>query len=83
MTNVIRLPKPRSYTSAESVIEEVRLQIFETHTAHKEIAKRCAVSATTIHNLANGKTRWPRPTTLFPLLNALNLEMRLVPKKPS
>lgn len=80
MTNVVKLAKPRSYTSSEAVIEEVRKSIFDDGTSYKSIAKKCSVSGTTIGNLASGKTKWPRPTTLFPLLNALGLEMRLVKK---
>ena len=72
--------KPRAYTSAEKLIEEVRKGIFGDTDGYKKLAARVGVSQSTVSNLANGKTRWPRPTTLFPLLNALNMEMRLVRK---
>lgn len=80
MTNVVRLQaaRPRTYTSAERLIEEVRTKIFEHGGTYKEIAASTGVSGSTISNLAQGKTRWPRPTTLFPLLNTLKLGMRLV-----
>jgi transcriptional regulator with XRE-family HTH domain len=70
----------RSFTSAEALIEEVRNQLFGTGENYKVIAERTNVSRSTINNLAIGKTRWPRPTTLCPLLDTLGLEMRMVKK---
>lgn len=70
--------RPRNYTSPEALIEQVRQEIFRDGSTYKVIAGRTNVSQTTIGNLASGKTRWPRPTTLFPLLSSLGLEMRLV-----
>jgi transcriptional regulator with XRE-family HTH domain len=77
-SNIINLNRPRVFTTSESLIEEVRQSIFDDKSTYKDIAKRCSVSGSTIGNLAAGKTKWPRPTTLFPLLNALDLEMRIV-----
>jgi transcriptional regulator with XRE-family HTH domain len=45
---------------------------------YTDIAKETKVSNSTINNLATGKTRWPRPTTLFPLLMALKMHIELV-----
>jgi len=73
--------RPRNYTSAEALIEQVRQEIFRDGNTYKVIAAKTNVSQTTIGNLASGKTRWPRPTTLFPLLKSLQLEMRLVKAK--
>lgn len=70
--------RPRNYTSPEALIEQVRQEIFRDGSTYKVIAGRTNVSGSTIANLASGKTRWPRPTTLFPLLKTLDLEMRLV-----
>ena len=75
------LSRPRTYTSAKSLIEQVRQEIFRDGSTYKVIAGKTNVSTTTIGNLASGKTRWPRPTTLFPLLTSLGLEMRLVKSK--
>jgi transcriptional regulator with XRE-family HTH domain len=71
-------PRKRSFTTAEMLIEEVRNNIFKDGRSYKEIALKTGVAQSTINNLATGKTRWPRPTTLFPALDTLNLEMRLV-----
>ena len=70
----------RSFTTAEKLIEEVRHEIFGSQEAYKKIAERCGISPTTVGSLASGKTRWPRPTTLFPLLETLGLEMKVVKK---
>jgi transcriptional regulator with XRE-family HTH domain len=70
----------QSFTTAEKLIEEVRKEIFEDQSTYKNIAQRTGVSPSTIGNLASGKTRWPRPTTLFPLLDSLNLEMKILKK---
>jgi len=78
--SIIPLRKPRTYTSPEALIEEVRQGIFGDGSGYKKLAEKVGVSPSTIGSLANGKTRWPRPTTLFPLLNALDMELRLVRK---
>lgn len=83
-SNVVRLPavpRKRSYTTAEALIEEVRNNIFRDGRSYKEIAAETGVAQSTINNLATGKTRWPRPTTLFPALDALGLEMQMVKKR--
>jgi len=73
--------RPRTLTTAERMIEEVRERIFSDGRGYREIATQTKVAASTIANLANGKTRWPRPTTLFPLLTALRLHIELVDDK--
>lgn len=79
-TNVIPITRPKTFTSPEAFIERVRQEIFHDGGTYKVLAAKTGVSPTTITNLASGKTRWPRPTTLFPLLDTLGLEMRLVKK---
>jgi predicted XRE-type DNA-binding protein len=63
--------RPRTFTTAEAMIESVRELILTDRRPQREIAHLVGVSQTTINNLASGKTRWPRPTTLFPLLGHL------------
>jgi len=70
--------RPRSMTTGERMIEEVRNRIFSDGRGYKDIAHATGVSRSTINALAQGKTRWPRPTTLFPLLAALRLHIELV-----
>ena len=80
MANIVNLKRPPTLTRAEALIEEVRTNIFGTQRSYKDIAASVGVAQSTVANLANGKTRWPRPKTLFPLLDTLELEMRLVRK---
>ena len=75
---VARRHRPRTFTSAERMIEEVRNRVFASRMTYQQLATKSDVSGTTIRNLASGKTRWPRPTTLFPLLVALRLHIELV-----
>src|SRR5262245_11856766 len=69
--------KPRTFTSAEAMLDEVRTQIFRDGRKYKDIAIEVGVSHSTISNVATGKTRWPRHTTLFPLLSALGYRLEL------
>ena len=78
--NVIPIVRPKTFTSPEAFIERVRQEIFHDGGTYKVLAVKTGVAQSTVANLASGKTRWPRPTTLFPLLDALGLEMRLVKK---
>lgn len=80
MKNVVRLPirHRRSFTAAEQMIAEVREKVLTDGRTYTVLAGKAGVSPTTIGNLAMGKTRWPRPTTLFPLLVALRMHLELV-----
>lgn len=63
--------RPKSFTTNEALIDALRSEIFKSKMTYKDIAHKVGCNSTTIHNLASGKTRWPRPTTLFPLLQVL------------
>ncbi len=80
MTGVARFKsaRPRTFTTAERMIEEVRNRIFADRRGYKDIATQTKVATSTIANLARAKPRWPRPTTLFPLLVALRVHLELV-----
>ena len=77
MGKVIPLPRPRSFTTPERFIEAIRESIFRDGRPYHVIASATGVSPSTIRNLAIGNTRWPRATTLFPLLHALGLTLDL------
>jgi transcriptional regulator with XRE-family HTH domain len=62
------------------MIEEVRQHIFRFDGTYKQLAEKTGVGPSTIQNLASAKTRWPRPTTLFPLLMTLGLSIQIVKK---
>lgn len=63
--------RPKSFTSAEKLIEQIREDILTSKDTYKVIAVRTGKATSTIANIASGKTRWPRDTTLFPLIAAL------------
>jgi transcriptional regulator with XRE-family HTH domain len=78
MTNVVAMHKrgrPRTYTSAEAVIEEIRERIHMCGMTYKQIAEKTGVAPSTVGNIAMGHTKWPRPTTFFPLLVALRMKL--------
>ena len=79
-TNIVELAnrRPKSFTTAERMLEEVREIIFKDGRPYRVIADATDVGASTINNLATGKTRWPRPTTLFPLMKVLGYKVQLV-----
>ena len=69
--------RPRSYTSREKFIDAVRDEVFASPLTYEEIAAKAGCVKGTISNLASGKTAWPRHTTLFGVVAALNLQIRL------
>lgn len=78
---VIPLWRPRTFTSAEAMLDEVRTHLSQDKRTNHAIANVVGVAPGTVYNITSGKTRWPRPTTLFPLLHALGLELQVVPKR--
>jgi len=78
---ILHWPRPRTFTVGEAVIDTMREQIFHCGIPYRILAKNCGVSSATIQNIASGKTKWPRPTTLFPLLDVLNLQL-IIRQKP-
>jgi DNA-binding phage protein len=73
--------KPRTFTSAEAMLDEVRAIIHADQRSVKEIAHDVGVSTTTIYNIRIGHTRWPRQTTLFPLLKAMGKRISIVDER--
>ena len=77
MARAIPLWKPKTYTSAEAMLEEVRGLIRADSSTIKVIAAQTGVATTTIYNIVGGKTKWPRPTTMFPLLDTLGYRISI------
>jgi DNA-binding phage protein len=67
--------KPRTFTSAEAVLDEIRERIHMCGMTYTQIALKTGVSNSTIHNIASGKTTWPRHTTIFPLMKTVGMRM--------
>lgn len=72
--------RPRTFTSAETLLDEVRQISFASKRKNKTLAAGIGVHPSTIGNINSGKTKWPRPTTLFPLIGALGYTLQMVPK---
>ena len=82
MGRVIQLRRPRTFTSAEEVLDSIREAIFMDGRTYEAIAAASNVSKSTINNIATGRTRWPRHTTLFPVMQSLGMTMTIsVPNK--
>ena len=81
MARPVPLWKPKTFTSAEAMLEEVRGLIRADSSTIKVIAAQTGVATTTIYNIAGGKTRWPRHTTLFPLLDTLGYRISIQRKE--
>jgi transcriptional regulator with XRE-family HTH domain len=78
MKNVVNFKrKPRTFTTAEAVLDEIRERVHMDGRTQKAIGLATGVSQTTIGNIASGKTKWPRHTTIFPLLTALRARIRI------
>jgi hypothetical protein len=63
------------------LLDEVRQINFASKRKNKTLAASIGVHPSTIGNINSGKTKWPRPTTLFPLIGALGYTLQLVPKE--
>lgn len=63
--------------SRSLLMDNVRTLIRSDNRPFKVIAKEIGVAPSTINNIFSGKTRWPRPTTLFPLLHHYNCTLTI------
>lgn len=69
--------KPRTFTSRERLIEALVDEIYSSGKTFKQLADEGDLSAGTVQRLASGHTQWPRPKTLFGLIEVLRLEISL------
>lgn len=74
---VIKMRRPRTFTSAEAVLDEIRERIHMCGMTYTQIALKTGVSPSTVGNIATSHTKWPRHTTLFPLMTALGMRMTI------
>jgi len=59
------------------MLEAVRIQIQRDGRTQQQIAEKTGVVKSTIYNIASGNTKWPRATTLFPLMHALGMHLTI------
>jgi hypothetical protein len=77
MGTVVALHR-RPAETAEEILQELRLAIMASARTYEQIGKAAGgLSATTIHNIASDKTKWPRPSTLFPLASYFGFKITL------
>ncbi len=67
----------RNYDSREVFIATLQEEILASGKTYNQLAKEANVSHTTIQGLACGRTKWPKYTTLFPLVKALGLKLEV------
>lgn len=84
MSNVVKLEDQRkpSYTrikNGEAAMTELRKRMYgeDLHT----MANYVGVSVSCLYAIRAGRTKWPRETTIFCLMEALDLEMYFRSKK--
>ena len=85
--NVVPLkrgPQPYSYQKrlpdADAAMSVLRKEMQKHHAAN--LADRVGVSDSCIYAIQSGRTKWPRPATFFNLIEELQLDLYLVPRKP-
>ena len=71
---VVQLVRGQLQTPTE-VLNQIRIECYWYDTKH--LAKLCGVRVGTIYSFRSGRTEWPRPTTLFPLLVALGYRIEM------
>lgn len=82
-TNVVSIAakRPKTFTRAEELIETLREHILTSGETCDKLSERAGCSKSTVNNLCIGKTRWPRPHTLFGLLEATGYGLSIVRNK--
>jgi len=63
-------------SEADAILREVRLAVYKYD--YIMLARRIGVSPSTIMAFRSGRTRWPRPNTLFSILEEIGYEIKIV-----
>jgi DNA-binding phage protein len=71
------MTRPRTYDSREAFMSALSEAIVADGRTHVQLALATSVSHTTISRIVSGDTRWPRYTTIFPLIQTLGLKLSL------
>jgi len=64
----------------ENVRGMVRNSVKDTGQTWKDLADKSGLSYATVLRFADGTTKWPRESTVFELLRAVDIEGRFVPR---
>lgn len=80
MTNVIALRKTKQgYRLPDALMHDIRMRMYTWNS--RDLAEATGVSVACINSIRSNRTRWPRGTTLFALLDALDIDLLLVDAK--
>jgi hypothetical protein len=74
---VTNIARPRTFTSAEVVIDYLAERIITDTDTYNKIGEKCGVSGSTIQHIASRQTKWPRPSTFFGILNHYGIKLEL------
>jgi hypothetical protein len=74
-------PGEMVFTSQLAYVEAMQARVRRTQVKMKDIAAEGEMSATTVGNMASGKTHYPRFSTMFGIASALGVEVILRPVK--
>ena len=66
----------QTFQVAEDVMNRLRLKMYEWDVDY--LAEVAGVNSRTIYAIRSGRTLWPRGTTLFGILKAMNLAFVLI-----
>ena len=83
--NVYQLTKqkparPSALDTRSAIMQKFSDCILSSGKTYKEIGAAIDKSPSCISAIANGKTRWPRPSTVFALANYFNYKLTLTRK---
>ena len=65
---------------AEDLIDVVQHELQQSEISYKLIARRIGLSESTLYALASGRTKWPRPVTLFTVLEFFGYQLMVTKK---
>ena len=74
-------PGEMVFTDQFGYVEAMRGQIRSSDQKYKRLAEQGDMSGSTVSNMASGKTRLPRFSTMFGLAAALGLEVTFRPSR--
>jgi hypothetical protein len=74
-------PGEMVFTDQFSYVQAMQGQVRGAHTKYKDLAERGDMAGSTVSNMATGKTRLPRFSTMFGLSAALGIEVVFRPTK--
>lgn len=79
MNKVTVLHTKKGYLLPDDLFDDIRLRIYGWNI--KDLAEEMEVSTGCVYAIRRGKTKWPRGTTLFALLKALDLAITVIDLK--